>query len=510
MKAFLMYRDRDFDPEGGRQPAASDLAQDLGLHILFTAMAADDRFLYDVAGNALLSSLDDPDEIRYRQQILADCLEQPALVREIYAIAVDAIMGEKRVWGSLLSRLPESLLHRSVDVLQMFAGHLRRLRGIADEHSTDFRSEGFRRFFEMISSELDDAYLASVDDHLERLRFRAGVVMSGELGTANRGANYVLRRRTRPPSWRDWLPMLDRSGYVYEIPGQDEAGVQALGALKGRGISLAAIALAQSTDHILSFFSLLRTELAFYVGCMNLHARLAAKGDPICFPAPTPAGHSSLSCRGLYDVCLSLSMADRVVGNDLSADLKALVVVTGANRGGKSTFLRSVGLAQLMMQCGMFVPAESFTADVRDGIFSHFKREEDPGLRSGKLDEELKRMSSIVDRLSPNSLVLLNESFASTNEREGSQIAREIIRAMLEAGVKVVYVSHMFDLARGFYRQGMAAGLFLRAERIPDGTRTFRVIEGEPLPTSFGEDVYRRVFGWAPESTPPAAVGGVG
>jgi DNA mismatch repair ATPase MutS len=115
-------------------------------------------------------------------------------------------------------------------------------------------------------------------------------------------------------------------------------------------------------------------------------------------------------------------------------------------------------------------------------------------MKSGKLDEELRRMSAIVDKITPNSTVLLNEAFASTNEREGSEIARQIVRALLESGVKVIYVTHMFDLAQGFYLAKMDGVLFLRAERLPDGRRTFRLIEGEPLPTSYGEDLYRRIF----------------
>ena len=148
-----------------------------------------------------------------------------------------------------------------------------------------------------------------------------------------------------------------------------------------------------------------------------------------------------------------------------------------------------------MMQCGMFVPAESFRANVCDRLFTHFKREEDAGMRSGKLDEELSRMSAIVDSMTPNSIVLLNESFASTNEREGSEIARQIVRALVETGIKVFYVTHLFDLAQGFYLAKMDGALFLRAERLADGRRTFRLVEGEPLPTSYGEDLYRRIFG---------------
>ncbi len=103
-------------------------------------------------------------------------------------------------------------------------------------------------------------------------------------------------------------------------------------------------------------------------------------------------------------------------------------------------------------------------------------------------------MSLIVDQVRPGSLVLLNESFASTNEREGSEIGRQIVGALLEARVKVVYVTHMFDLASRFHAARSEESLFLRAERLPDGRRTFRLIEGEPLPTSHGQDIYHAIF----------------
>ena len=124
-------------------------------------------------------------------------------------------------------------------------------------------------------------------------------------------------------------------------------------------------------------------------------------------------------------------MGQKIVGNDLNANHKDIVIVTGANTGGKSTFLRSVGIAHLMMQAGMFVSANSFASEVCDGIFTHYKREEDASMESGKWDEELNRMSAIVDRVKSNSLLLFNELFASTNEREGSEIASNIVKALL-------------------------------------------------------------------------------
>lgn len=184
-----------------------------------------------------------------------------------------------------------------------------------------------------------------------------------------------------------------------------------------------------------------------------------------------------------------------IVGNDLQADKMNLVVITGANQGGKSTFLRSIGLAQLMMQCGMFVPAELFTANLCDFLFTHFRREEDISMNSGKLDEELSRMNEIADNITSKSMLLFNESFAATNEREGSEIARQIISALIERRFKVFYVTHLFEFAHDFYTNNPGNALFLRAERQNDTTRTFKLVEGEPLQTSYGPDLYHEIFG---------------
>ena len=78
---------------------------------------------------------------------------------------------------------------------------------------------------------------------------------------------------------------------------------------------------------------------------------------------------------------------------------------------------------------------------------------------------------------------------------------------MIEAGIRVFFVTHLFDLADGLYRRALDSALFLRAERQPDGRRTFRLVEGEPLPTSYGEDSYRRIFGLAAGTEVPRITG---
>jgi DNA mismatch repair ATPase MutS len=105
---------------------------------------------------------------------------------------------------------------------------------------------------------------------------------------------------------------------------------------------------------------MLRAELAFYVGCLNLADQLAVKRVPVAVPDPEPPSPRVFSCTDLRDTCLELQSQNPVVGNDVQAEGKSLVIITGANSGGKSTFLRSVGVAQLMMQCGLFVTAGAY------------------------------------------------------------------------------------------------------------------------------------------------------
>jgi DNA mismatch repair ATPase MutS len=347
----------------------------------------------------------------------------------------------------------------------------------------------------MIKKELDSPYFASMQDHLRRLKFREGILISAELGKGTEGTNYILcKPHDKKQSLMDRMFASKSPAFTFRIDARDVDGNKALVALRNKGIRSVTNVVAQSADHIDSFFNTLRTELAFYISCLNLYEQLVKIGEPICFPIPTAVNEKLHSFNELYDICLALTTEQKVVGNTVNADNKELIIITGANQGGKSTFLRSIGVAQLMMQCGMFTPAEAFSANVCDGIFTHFRREEDVTMKSGKLDEELERMSEIVDHLTSNSILLFSKSFTATNEREGAEIARQITNGLLDKGMKVFFVTHQYEFARGYYDKKMENAIFLRAERQVDGARTFNLVEGEPLQTSYGEDLFNRIF----------------
>ena len=488
---------RGFSVTGSTLPdTAHDLDVDLMVGPLVAAMADGDGVLAHIARFALLCSLSDPPQITYRQEALEDFVAHPELARRIYALALQALATEADTYRTSEDR-PRGMLRWAVEVLDLLTGYLRQLRAIADQYAPVVASPALSAFFARVRTELCEQYLGALGKQLDELQLADGTFMSAHLGPRNRGTDYVLRRpKPADPGWRARFGLRPRSTLSFDLSPRDQAGSTVLGDIVDQAVGPVASTTTLSAEHVLGFFGALAAEAGFYVGCLNLADQLTSGGYHLCMPVPLPSDHFALSYRGIYDVALAIGSSSPLVGNTAEADDKALVVITGANSGGKSTLLRSIGLAQLMMQCGMFVGADSYRANVARGVFTHFVRQEDATMTHGKLEEELARMDTIADRLEPGALVLFNESFAATNEREGSEIARQIVQGLVDAGVKVVLVTHQYTLANTLE----SSALFLRAQRDASGRPTFEIVEGAAMPTSFGGDLFRRLGGWAADS----------
>lgn len=494
MKPHLLFADEDRSyPEPGAE--SSDLERDLGIATIVQAMAAGDEYLHDVASRVLLSAPLTPEEATYRLDVLEDCLRAPDAVRELYELARAASDAKRRVRAWMPTNHPAAILRASVSILRDLAGYLRRLHIFAREHHDEFSSRAFTTLLETFERDLDDEYLTEVQGYLGQLQFDRGVVLTANLGPGCTGIDYRLREAA-PSTW--WERLTDalpkQRSYTYHLPPRDENGGRTLDRIRDHGINTVANAAAQSTDHVLEFFRRLSFEVGFYVASANLDGTLHEIGVATCRPTVEPPAAQALSTQGLVDVGLALRTRRAPVGSDIDADGKALVMVTGANQGGKSTLIRALGLAQLMVDAGMFVAAQTLRASTSTGVLTHYRREEDAGLKHGKFDDELQRMSHLVDRLQPGMVLLLDESFASTNEREGSQIASEIVDSLVEAGMRVCYVTHLYTLSHGLAKKHDPKYLFLRAQPDPDGRKQYRIIPAEPESTSYAIDQFRQVF----------------
>ena len=494
MKPRLLFADQDHtypDPP----PESVDLERDLGIPPILDMMAGSDAYLRDVAQRVLFSAPLTPEQISHRLDILDDCLRWPDAIRELYDLADTAAQAKQRVHVWFLRKDPGAILSSSVTILQDLTTYLQLLHDYAIEHHGQFRSPGLTALLDSIERDLDDAYLTQVRGNVNQLAFTGGVVLTARLGSGCTGIDYSLRQAAPTPWWtrlNDTLPYGHK--YTYHLPPRDENGGQTLNRIRDHGVNTVANAAAQSADHVLDFFRRLKFEAGFYLACVHLHQDLTRIGLTTCRPTVDPQECRALTARNLTDVGLAVRSRQAPVGSDLDADGKGLIMMTGANQGGKSTLLRAIGLAQLMFDAGLFVAADSFRASPSTGVFTHYRREEDTGLRHGKFDDELVRMSQLIDRLTPDALVLLDESFSSTNEIEGSQIARDIVDSLVTAGIRACFVTHLYTLSNGLARQHDPRHLFLRAQRDGHQSLPHRLVPGEPEPTSYAIDQFWQVF----------------
>ncbi len=504
MKAHLLFPDRDLPEAAAPTPLLRAAVQDLDLAGIFDAMAAGDRSLREVVERVVLANPPEATVVRYRQDALDDCLRQPVVVRRLHGLAVEALERERQIWG-FSERSPSSVLFRALQVLDVFLGVLSRVRALADAHAGAFRSEAFGRLFAGIRTEIDAAFFADATAHLERLRARDRLLLSSYVGPDVRPDGWTLRTPAAEPT-SFWRRLIRRppAGSSFVIDDRDETGHRLLGELADQGLTPASVALGRSADHLLQFLRALRDELGFYVGALNLEDRLRPTGNPLCRPDVDGTGGPTITARGLYDLGLAVRTGRRLVPNDVDAGGKRLVVLTGANQGGKSTLLRALGVAQWFAQAGLRVGADRLSTGIASGVFTHFRREEDASMQRGKLEEELSRLRDVVGALRPGGLLLCNESLSSTNEREGSEIANGVVRALVDGGVTVIFVTFLHEFADGWYRHGRSDSLFLRVERLPDGTRTFRLVPGGPLPTGFAEDLGHELLDAPGPAGPPA------
>ncbi|QEY35064.1 DNA mismatch repair protein MutS [Caproiciproducens galactitolivorans] len=492
MEVRLLADDFDFNMQEKPSCDWKTLSDDLELKRIISAMGNGDDLVENVCDQVLSHSLKNIEQIRYRQDILKDCISNSDTIRKLYKITCETKEQKSRLWSWLSPNQSLSINYSSsITLLKLYSEALLNIRNAAVRNSQNFHAKGWKRFIQMLQDELSDDYFTQVRALLNELKDEdnKGILISANLGNYCQGVNYVLRRKEGKHFWWHWSFSPE-----FNLAPRDDAGASDFGKRRDRAINESTNVLSQSAEHIGNFFLTLQQELAFYIGCLNLHDKMKELKMPLCIPELLSLRSENRKFDNLYDISLALTKNTSVIGNRVCAENKRLTIITGANQGGKSTFLRSIGQAQLMMQCGMFVGAESFQAPIRNKIFTHFKKEEDSSMKSGKLDEELSRMNQISDQLSPYSFVLFNESFAATNEREGSEICRQITKALIDNKIEVFSVTHLYTYAISFLQDGRQDVLYLTAQRSEDGTRTFQIAPGQPVQTAYGEDLYRKIF----------------
>lgn len=205
---------------------------------------------------------------------------------------------------------------------------------------------------------------------------------------------------------------------------------------------------------IVNAFRRIQREIPYYRAGVRLYEMYRGQELQPCMPQVEEGCGAGMDFTGLYPVhLLARQPADGIQSNSYSNREGRLAVITGYNSGGKTTFLQAVGTAQIMMQLGFFVPAASFRAAAAPFIGSLYAGSEDAGTIYGKLEQELVDIKNMAGMIREGSLLLMNEIFATTSEREGADIAAEVLHAFSHTHSHMIFVTHLKCLADMAERQ---------------------------------------------------------
>lgn len=248
----------------------------------------------------------------------------------------------------------------------------------------------------------------------------------------------------------------------------------------------------------LAFLLDLLPDLQFILVVTKIHKKLVESGVPLCIPKYHAKAERIFRAKQLYNPSLAIRMSEAgtinsIVSNDIEFDGKGQIyILTGPNNGGKTVFLVSVGMAQILAQLGMLIPAKSIDISPVDRIYVHFPKYSTKE-NMGRLEEECARIKEIFATINTHSLCLFDETFSSTDSEEGCGLAFEILRAIRSYGAHAIFGTHFHQLGRRIDEaksDGECDGFdFLNAGIEEGKRRTYKITRGKPEGKSYAAGI---------------------
>ena len=247
-----------------------------------------------------------------------------------------------------------------------------------------------------------------------------------------------------------------------------------------------------------TFISLI-PEIVFYIRWAEFIEKVREKGLPLCKAEILPADQRIIHAENIYNLKLAIKAVAgedmRIITNELDFDddTGRIFILTGPNRGGKTTITQALGIAVLMAQCGIYVPCSRLQLSPCDNIYTHFPADENETVDLGRLGEESARLAEIFRTATSKSLLLLNESLATTNVTEGVYIATDVVKAMRYLGVRCIFNTHMHELGANVGEMNKAVNGSSKIESmvtgVENGERSFKVFINPPQGLSYAKDI---------------------
>jgi DNA mismatch repair protein MutS len=483
LASFSLLYPKGADISVGRQNPFLELdpaaAHDLRLEDLILAFAPERRHQKEI--RELFSRLPrDPDVIAYRQAVLDDLLANPALVERLESLlpVMDSLFESAHPLEREMTWLDEAVWRAGElqNILDCFEG----LGEILHAVKGNIQSEGLRVLREEVRKvQADPKYQRLVRELpalLSRLRSSASITIGVNLDSNLRPIQATLLSvNEKPFTDQSLLNRLfgvrtEREGiaFLHSVPrrnveGPGDAPVDPLmvplfadlaNVLEKTALPVAD-QLSQYADLHGQFFTSLRQGLIFYLGAVRFIQRFQKLGLPMCRPQIAPAEERRCEVKDSYNVHLPLrhleagnGQSPAIVTNDIQIGPAGhILILTGPNRGGKTTFLQGVGIVHILAQAGCYVPGTQAVISPLEHLFTHFPLEEKPESNAGRFGEEAMRLGKIFEQVTRCSLVLLNESLSSTSASESLYLARDLVRILRRVGARLIYSTHLHELA---------------------------------------------------------------
>jgi DNA mismatch repair protein MutS2 len=394
----------------------------------------------------------DPNIVEHRRSILAELVQSAELRRELEQLYLDVCRlrgllensGALRIWDANRRKL--DILHALKEVLDRMAS------GFTSAASGLGRLAQFGAHVQAGESYRALSDLLRYDAQLATLNLRVGVGADGRIsGFEIVSVNESSENPFVNSVWRRWLAKLELFVRGYRF-GDGEVMARLVDAV-----------FTMLEDELATLVQLMG-DLEFYLGALGFRDQAHAGGLSVCLPDLVSPQESRM-LSGLFNPLLLASGIVPVPCDLKSARLASTILVTGPNSGGKTRLLQSVGLTQLLAQCGLFIPARSGRVALASGLVASLIEEAKADQTEGRLGTELLRIRGLFERLPPRAMVLLDELCSGTNPSEGEQIFELVVTMLERLQPQAFITTHFLAFAARLEQAKKIAGLgFLQVE----------------------------------------------